>query len=175
MMASPAGTLHIRPMQVADVERVHQVDKHAFALPWPVNSYIFEIERNQAGYCWVAEMSEAGGEPQIVGMLVIWLLVDTAHVATIAVEETYRRQGIGRRMLLHGLLETAKHGAVEATLEVRVGNHAAQTLYRQFGFEVAGERKHFYSDNGEDALIMTLPAMSVDYLEDLCETLNVDL
>jgi ribosomal-protein-alanine N-acetyltransferase len=174
MMASPAGTLRIRPMQVTDVERVHEIDMGAFALPWPVNSYLFEIERNKAGYCWVAEIGEPGGEPQIVGMLVIWLLVDTAHVATIAVDADYHRQGIARRMLLHGLTETAKHGAIEATLEVRVGNQAAQTLYRQFGFEVVGERRSFYSDNGEDALIMTMTGMTLDRLETFSITLGAD-
>jgi ribosomal-protein-alanine N-acetyltransferase len=174
MTASPAGTLQIRPMQVEDIEGVHALDKASFALPWPVSSYLFEIERNQAGHCWVAEVGEGSGETQIVGMLVIWLLVDTAHVATFAVAADHRRRGIARRMLLHGLAETARRGAIEATLEVRTGNQAAQTLYRQLGFEVVGQRKGFYSDNNEDALIMTMTGMNLDGLEALAGTLDVD-
>jgi ribosomal-protein-alanine N-acetyltransferase len=169
MMATPAGTLQIRPMEAGDVERVYMIDRDSFALPWPVNSYLFEIERNDAGHCWVAEIQGEDEEVQIVGMMVIWLLVDTAHVATIAVDAGHRRQGIAYRLLLHGLTETARHGAIEATLEVRVGNLGAQALYRQFGFEVVGERKGFYSDNGEDALIMTTTQMDLDHLEELYE------
>jgi ribosomal-protein-alanine N-acetyltransferase len=85
----------------------------------------------------------------------IWLMVDEAHVTTFAVMPAWRRQGIGG-YLMSGLMRLARDvGAGVATLEVRISNEAARSLYQRFGFRPVGLRPRYYSDNGEDALIMT--------------------
>jgi len=85
----------------------------------------------------------------------MWLMVEEAHITTIAVDPAYRSEGIGELLLL-ALLEQAEDlGAGEATLECRVSNYIAQRLYRKYTFRDAGIRKRYYSDDGEDALIMT--------------------
>ena len=89
-------------------------------------------------------------------MLVLWLIVDEAHVATIATHPDFRRQGIGEKILTVALKDAAKAGATHALLEVRATNEAAQTMYRKFGFEAVGRRPKYYKDNGEDAILMTL-------------------
>ena len=91
----------------------------------------------------------------IIGFAGLWLMVDEAHVTTIAVHPDYRHHGIGE-LMLSSLIEHANDiGARVVTLEVRVTNDVAQNLYRKYGFEGMGIRKRYYSDNDEDALIMS--------------------
>ncbi|HEY1350184.1 MAG TPA: ribosomal protein S18-alanine N-acetyltransferase [Ktedonobacteraceae bacterium] len=90
----------------------------------------------------------------IVGFAGLWLMVDEAHVTTIAMHPNFRRRGLGELMLA-SLIEIAYEiGARWVTLEVRVTNYNAQSLYRKYGFREAGLRHRYYSDNQEDALIM---------------------
>jgi [ribosomal protein S18]-alanine N-acetyltransferase len=92
---------------------------------------------------------------ELVGMAGIWMMVDEAHIVTIAVRNACKRQGLGEHMLIT-IIEMARQlRANVVTLEVRVSNTVAQTLYAKYGFETAGTRRKYYSDNGEDALIMT--------------------
>jgi len=91
----------------------------------------------------------------LLGMAGIWMMVDEAHIVTIAVRRSHKRQGIGEWLLI-SIIEMARQlNAKIVTLEVRVSNTVAQTLYAKYGFATAGTRKRYYSDNGEDALIMT--------------------
>lgn len=90
----------------------------------------------------------------IVGYGGLWLTVDDAHVTTIAVDPTHRGRGVGE-LLLNALIDQAYElGARQITLEVRVSNTAAQHLYLKYGFQPTGTRRRYYTDNGEDALIM---------------------
>jgi len=90
----------------------------------------------------------------IVGFAGLWLMVDEAHITTIAMHPNYRRLGLGEFMLV-SLIDIAYSIAAKwVTLEVRVSNYAAQNLYRKYGFREAGLRHRYYSDNNEDAIIM---------------------
>jgi [ribosomal protein S18]-alanine N-acetyltransferase len=90
----------------------------------------------------------------IIGFAGLWLMVDEAHVTTIAMHPEHRRRGLGE-LLLVSLIDIAfSIGAKWVTLEVRVSNYTAQNLYRKYGFREAGLRHRYYSDNQEDALIM---------------------
>jgi ribosomal-protein-alanine N-acetyltransferase len=87
----------------------------------------------------------------------VWLMVDESHITTFGVHPEWRRQGIGRQLLLNLVdLANALH-ARRMTLEVRVSNEPAQALYRSFGFDIVGRRPRYYTDDGEDALVMTTP------------------
>jgi len=91
---------------------------------------------------------------RLVGYAGFWLMLDEAHVTTIAVRPSERGQGIGE-LLFIGLIDIAASlGARFVTLEVRASNYVAQQLYKKFGFREEGVRRRYYSDNGEDALIM---------------------
>ena len=90
----------------------------------------------------------------IIGFAGLWLMVDEAHVTTIAMHPDYRRLGLGEFMLVSLIDISYAIGAKWVTLEVRVSNFAAQNLYRKYGFREAGLRHRYYSDNQEDALIM---------------------
>jgi len=90
----------------------------------------------------------------IIGFAGLWLMVDEAHVTTIATHPGYRGRGVGE-LLLSSLIDIAyRIGARNVTLEVRVSNDVAQSLYRKYGFAEAGVRRRYYSDNHEDAYIM---------------------
>ena len=142
----------IRRMTVEDVPAVAAIDQISFSLPWPERSFIYEVDMNPVARCWVAETDDK----RIAAMLVLWLIVDEAHVATIATHPDFRKQGIGERILMVALKDAAEAGATHALLEVRERNEAALNMYRKFGFEVAGRRPKYYKDNGEDAILMTL-------------------
>lgn len=93
--------------------------------------------------------------PPIVGYGGIWLTADEAHVTTIAVDPAHRRRGVGE-LLLNGLIDQAYElGARQMTLEVRVSNTPAQHLYLKYGFRPVGMRRRYYTNNGEDAMIMS--------------------
>src|SRR5512134_2611502 len=151
--------LIIRKMTVEDVPAVIELDRKSFSLPWPERSFRFEVTDNPASRCWVAEL-----DGQVIGMIVIWLLVDEAHVATLAIHPDFRRQGIGKRLLSQALLQAQQEGARSSFLEVRESNLAAQEMYRKFGYEVTGRRRRYYKDNDEDAILMNLDSLNVERL-----------
>ncbi len=156
----------LRPMRLEDVPRVREIDVLSFSMPWSERSYRFELTENRSSVIWVAETGE-GAARVVVGMIVIWAILDEAHVATIAIHPDYRGLGLGRRLLARGLLAAYQRGARLAYLEVRRSNRVAQNLYEQFGFWVAGERPRYYQDNNEDALLMTLEPLDPERLEQL--------
>ncbi len=144
-----------RKMTLADLAQVVAIDQVSFSLPWPQRSFQFELTDNPASRCWVAEL-----DGRVVAMLVGWLIVDELHVATIATHPDFRRQGIGRDLLAHGLRAAKAEGALTSFLEVRESNLTALEMYRKFGYVESGRREHYYNDNGEAAILMTLGSLA---------------
>jgi len=97
------------------------------------------------------------GGDRSAGWATIWFVAGEAHIASIGVAESDRRRGVGELLVLASIEAAAATECDELTLEVRASNEAAQSLYRKYGFRVVGERKGYYVENGEDALIMTTP------------------
>lgn len=159
--------VHFRPMQESDLEQVLAIDQLSFSMPWPLNSYKYEL-KNPAAMLWVAE-TKTGESAGIVGVTVVWLILEEAHIATIAVHPDYRGLGIGKKLLAVALRESILRGAEEAMLEVRAHNLTAQAMYRTFGFEVVSRRPRYYRDNDEDALLMNLFHLDRTYLRKLDE------
>ena len=157
----------IRSMTAEDIPQVSAVDRLSFSMPWPKSAYEYELKENPLSLLWVAESQAAKQDSAVIGMIVVWLIVDEAHIATIAVLPEYRSQGIARRLLTIALQAIVQRDYRIATLEVRAGNLAAQNLYRQFGFETVGIRPKYYRDNNEDALIMTVDHLDQAYLNRL--------
>lgn len=157
------GEITIRRMRLEDVPAVHEIDTLSFSLPWPERSFRFEIE-NAVSRGWVAE-AEVNGETRIIGMLVLWLLVDEAHIATVAVHPDFQRCGIGSRIIVEALEAARVEGARRAFLEVRERNLAAQEMYRKFGFAITSRRPRYYRDTGEDAILMTLEGLNAETFE----------
>ncbi|MEE9202934.1 MAG: ribosomal protein S18-alanine N-acetyltransferase [Dehalococcoidia bacterium] len=114
-------------------------------------------------------------QPFLVGSAGFWRLYDEAHITTIAVRESHRRQGLGE-LLLHACIELAVSlRSRVVTLEVRASNHSAQTLYEKYGFQRSGVRRGYYTDNNEDAIIMTTDALDSPSFRERFQRLKQDL
>ncbi|HEY63918.1 MAG TPA: ribosomal protein S18-alanine N-acetyltransferase [Caldilineae bacterium] len=154
----------ITPLRLDDLDEVMKIERASFPLPWPASAYRHELTRNPHGYYLALRprlsLQRHARLPPLLGYGGFWLFLDEAHICTIAIHPDYRRRGLGEWLLLH-LMELAREvGADVATLEVREGNLAAQRLYRRTGFRQVGVRHRYYSDSGEDALIMTTPSLT---------------
>lgn len=165
-----ASRIRLRSMRSDDVPQVAALDHLSFADPWPQGSFEYELKASTYSLCLIAEDPEAPESENIVGALVIWLIVDEAHIATIAVHPSYRHCGIGRRLLAQGLLQAAERGAVKSLLEVRSGNTEALHLYYGFGYKAVGLRPNYYQAEHEDALLLDLDPLDVETLRNLTET-----
>jgi ribosomal-protein-alanine N-acetyltransferase len=144
----------VDPMRLEDVPAVHEIERLSFRTPWPAHAFEQELRGNRLARYVVARAGDT-----VAGFAGVWLMVDDAHVTTFGVHPDWRRQGIGRHLLVNLYELSVALGARQMTLEVRVSNGAAQALYRSLGFEIVGRRPHYYTDDGEDALVMTTPEL----------------
>jgi len=147
----------IRPMEVADLSQVEEIDRLSFTSPWHKGAFLTELQASPS-LCWVAEISETH---QVAGVIIGWLIEDELQVATLSVHPEWRKLGIGRRLLAQLLQDSQPKGAKVAFLEVAASNQAAQNLYRSFGFKVQGRRKNYYAAEKDDALLMVLERVEV--------------
>jgi len=155
MVARPPVKVTIAAMRLDDLDIVQAIERASFSSPWPPNAYRSELETNRLASYLVARV-----DGEIVAYGGMWLMVDEAHITTFAVHPDWRRQRIGERLLLAFLDMAVDRGAREATLEVRLSNLPARRLYEKYGFRPVGLRPRYYSDDQEDALIMTTEALS---------------
>lgn len=174
----------VEPMRPEDIAAVMDIERVAFTAPWSERAFSYELQFNEMAHYYVArpqsmraltdaptaarkslrqrlftsESSRRSDEDApLVGYGGFWEMVGEAHISTIAVASEWRRRGIGELLLVAMIDAAAEIGARVVTLEVRVSNLGAQALYRKYDFQVVGQRKHYYIDNGEDAYIMTTP------------------
>ncbi len=162
----------VEPMTLADIGQVMEIEQASFPAPWSARAYRYEITENDHSSMVIVRPRTAPGgrfvrltrplglaKPSpVLGYAGFWLLVDDAHICTIAVHPLWRRQGLGELLLISLLDRGMELDARRATLEVRVSNGAARHLYHKYGFEIVSRRKRYYSDNNEDAYIMSTPA-----------------
>ncbi len=154
MVASPPRSLRIEAMRLDDIPAVQAIERASFTTPWPPQAYRAELETNRLATYLVARF-----DGRVVGFGGVWLMVDEAHITTFAVDPAWRRRRIGERLLVAILDVAAARGAREATLEVRLSNLPARRLYEKYGFRPVGLRPRYYSDDNEDALVMTTEAL----------------
>lgn len=151
-------------MKLEDIALVHEIDVLSFTLPWPEKSFRFELTENPSTLALVAEVVSADTNTLVIGMSIVWLVIDEAHIATIAIHPEFRGFGYGKKLLAETLRQSIQRGAIMATLEVRENNLLAQQMYTKFGFMIVGRRSRYYKDNNEDAILMTRYKMGSDYL-----------
>jgi ribosomal-protein-alanine N-acetyltransferase len=151
-------------MREADVNTVQEIEREIFATPWPRNAYYRELaSRASAHYVVLRHEGMVAApsrfrlpdlDPTIVGYGGMWRMYDEAHVTTIGVRRDLQHHGYGR-ILFAGLVQASYDmGAKWITLEVRTTNENAMKMYESFAFKVIGRRKGYYTDNGEDAIVM---------------------
>ncbi len=137
-------------MTTADINNVIAIERASFQFPWSTRFFLDELQMD----CARSILAELEG--RIVGYVLFWLLPEEVDIHNIAVHPDFRRQGIGRLLLEQVVAAARGQERLRVTLDVRLSNAPAQNLYRSFGFVTRGVRKGYYSDNGEDALVMAL-------------------
>ena len=139
----------IGPMRRRHLRAVLRIEQQVYPRPWSLGLFMSELS---SGSSRVYATARVGGS--VVGYGGLMLVADDGHITTLAVDPRWHRHGIGTRLLATLARAGIDRGAKNLTLEVRVGNDAAQGLYRAFGFAPAGIRKGYYVETNEDALIM---------------------
>lgn len=141
--------VYVRKAEKRDVEEIARLEKICFSDPWSLESVYHDVVENKLAFYAAAE-----AEGMVIGYAGLWKILDEGHITNVAVSPRYRRMHVAT-MLMDFILEaTGEAGIKKHTLEVRAGNKGAIALYQKHGFKVCGIRKGYYSDNGEDALIM---------------------
>jgi ribosomal-protein-alanine N-acetyltransferase len=149
-----------RTMAPDDLDEVMAIECLSYLTPWSRSAFEREVADNMTAEYIVAEASSGS----VCGYAGMWILMDEGHITNIAVHPDYRRHGIGTSLLCEMARRALRRGAQKLTLEVRPSNAGAQNLYAGLGFVARGRRKRYYSDTGEDAIIMWL-----DDITDLAE------
>lgn len=139
----------IRRMEMKDLDDIEIVEALSFPTPWSRESFINEIKTNVFARYLVVER-----EGVVVGYGGMWLVVDEAHITNIAIHPDFRGHGLGEKLMRTLMLVARESGAEHMTLEVRRSNIPAQQLYEKLSFQAEGVRPGYYTDNGEDAIIM---------------------
>jgi [ribosomal protein S18]-alanine N-acetyltransferase len=170
------GDIRIRAATAEDIDNMTELDATCFSAPWSRASFEAELTTNQLAWYLVAEelvpacedtkwTSSPELDDEQVGILVgyagLWAIEDEGHITNVAVHPDYRRMHLGSILVNMLIADTRKEGLRRFTLEVRVSNQAAISLYEKFGFRSAGLRKGYYEDNNEDAMIMWLEAEDI--------------
>lgn len=138
-----------RKMTEDDIPGIMKIEQESFTLPWSKEAYLGELKNSFATYLvcdYEGDVAAYGG---------IWVVFEDAHITNIAVGTNFRKEGIGRKLMLELEKVARSKKALKILLEVRPSNDAALSLYNSLDYMPTGLRKNYYSDNGEDAIIMT--------------------
>ncbi len=160
-MADFLSELTLRAMEERDLDAIVELEKLSFPTPWSRQSFESELFRNSHARYAVAEYRGS-----VIGYGGMWLVCDETHVTNIAVHPVYRGRGVGQLLLRTMMLTAAMLGATRMLLEVRPSNRVAQKLYFAHGFRPVGVRPKYYSNDGEDALILQCDQMEVTHAAD---------
>lgn len=161
----------IRPMVTGDLPQVAEIEREAFPEQRPATSFERELANKLARYLVLYETVEGSSE-RVLGHAGLWFIVDEAQLLTIAVRADHRRRGLGELLLIAGLDLATRREVRLMTLEVRVSNQQAQALYQKYGFMRVGRRRGYYTDNNEDAFLMTVEGLSDEAYQDRFRSLR---
>ena len=143
--------LEIKPLTRERLRAVLELDQLCFGGLWTLEGYERELDSPNSD---LLGLFIPVGLHSLLGMGCLWAILEEAHITILAVHPHYQCQGLGQALLIALLAAASERGLERATLEVRVSNSAALSLYHKFGFKTAGRRRHYYQDTGEDALIL---------------------
>ena len=163
-MLTPPVPYLLRRMCLPDLAVVRLIDQLSFPTPTKNSVYQYELDHNKMAHYQVLCAADA-----VIGYAGFWLMGDECHISTIATHPDWRGRGLGELLLLNMLFLANEQAAQMVTLEVRQSNLTAQALYRKYQFAIVGERRRYYKDTGEDALIMTQEPMNGRYYQFLLQ------
>lgn len=139
----------VRPMLLDDLKSIIEIENVSFPTPWSLQSFTVELRDNEYARYFCLELNG-----QVIGYMGLWFILDEGHITNVAISPKYRGQQWGEYLMRSVMDKMEVQGMERMTLEVRVSNYQAQSLYKRLGFVTAGVRKGYYADTQEDALIM---------------------
>jgi len=139
----------IRKMEIDDISNVGKVETATYKNPWPQDIFLRELTENDHAHYFVAVLGD-----KVIGYGGMWLVVDDAQITNIAIHPSYRGHKFGEKLFQQIFDYGVHHGMRRLSLEVRESNMVAQRMYQKFGLVRAGIRKNYYTDDGEDAVVM---------------------
>lgn len=145
-----SSNIMYRKMVSDDVPAVYEIELATFSAPWTLDSFYYEVHENQYAHYVLA----VDADGSIIGFCGMWMVIDAAQITNVAVIEAARGRGIGEELMRESMRIARQYEMEVMSLEVRVTNTVAQNLYRKLDFQDGGIRKGYYTDNGEDALVM---------------------
>ena len=148
----------VRDLSPEHLDGVMEIERQSFPTPW--SRALFEEEVGRSFSHSIVVLSEPEGE--VLGYAVCWTVAEESHLLNIAVRPEARGKGIGRLLLRECIRRGKNSRSRSIFLEVRPGNEPAHSLYRREGFRFVGIRKGYYTDTGEDALVLSRPIGSAD-------------
>ena len=170
----------LRYMTSHDIDQVVDLDHLSFPTPWSARTYRYELTDGSRSKMFVLEQGNVVPQPTdakphsliqwfvnqparpripLLGYSGYWRVVDEAHISTIAVHPNWRGRKLGELLVWSMIRQAIRQRAKKITLEVRASNSIAQSLYYKYGFEIAGRRKGYYRNDGEDALTMAVVSL----------------
>lgn len=151
----------VRPMALDDLPQVIEIEQKSFPRPWSGDYFWHELTVNQiARYLVVCQ------GVVVLGYIGLWLIVGEIHITTIAVRQSHRRRGLGELLLIAAIELALEHKARFITMEVRQSNLAARAMYGKYGFAEVGIRHRYYTETGEDAVIMSTEDIALASFQD---------
>jgi ribosomal-protein-alanine N-acetyltransferase len=144
----------IEEMTLEDISVVQEIEREIFLTPWPRNAYRRELLQNKmASYIVLRDRDE------IIGYAGLWKMHDEAHVTTVGVRRADQGRGYGMALMVALIDRAYALNSRWMTLEVRASNYGAMAMYEKLGFKVIGRRRGYYTDDGEDAVVMWSDSM----------------
>lgn len=141
--------IEIREMKLEDIDKIYEIEKEQFVVPWTLESFIKDFTENFCANYFVAICDE-----EIAGYIGFWHVITEGHMTNIAVAKKHEGKGIGQKLLQKMIDEAIEKEMIGITLECSTVNEKALHLYKKFGFEIEGERKEYYEVTNEDCYIM---------------------
>jgi len=142
------SSLQLLPLSEEHIVRILEIEKLANGAPWSERSFRNELTHDHSRFLVAFQ------DGLLVGYGGMWLVVDEAHITTVAVHPAHRKKGIGQSIMVE-LLQLAQQQKMEcSSLEVRAQNQPALNMYRKLGYCTVAVRPHYYPDNREDAVVM---------------------
>jgi ribosomal-protein-alanine N-acetyltransferase len=143
------GAVRITPLRRRHLRAVVRIEEECYPRPWSATLFLSEMAQRSSRRYTVATIG-----PLVVGYCGLMVVGEDGHITTVTVDPAWHRRGIGTAMLLDQARAAPGRAVRHLTLEVRVSNTAAQVLYRRFGFAPVGVRPNYYTETGEDAIVM---------------------
>jgi ribosomal-protein-alanine N-acetyltransferase len=144
-----AGAVRVMPLRRRHLRSVVAIEEACYPRPWSATVFLSELAQRSSRRYRVATIG-----PLVVGFSGLMIVEEDGHITNIAVDPAWQRRSIGTVLLLDQARAAPALGVRHLTLEVRVSNTPAQTLYQHFGFAPVGVRRNYYVETGEDAIVM---------------------